>query len=602
MNIRCLGAKVLYGNLSRTRCQIIQPVRLYQKFRGPKRNTRNNSRDSNPKEKPLSETFSRAKLIEVPFQADAPEVTLADLQNNGLISKFLHNSILDIGFKSLTPVQQKSIGPILENESQDVITRAKTGTGKTFAFLIPMFQHLINTKREDRPSVKFVIVAPTRDLAFQINAEAKRIQKQHPVLKRFRSLVLVGGTNFASGVRELIRERPKVVIGTPGRLLDVISRYQRSFNRVDVKVLDEADRLLEIGFQQDLEKISNVLNEMNEKGPNHMRTLLFSATLDAKVQDLSQNIMGKDECLFLDTVDKNEPQAHEKIAQSATISENLGKSTLATLDHIKKQVRANSNYKAILFTPTIKFTTLVSDLLKDQKDIKVPILEFHGRKDQKARSRMVQNFKRDTSGILVCTDVAARGLDFPDIAEVLQIGVPSLLPQYIHRIGRTARAGKTGKATLFISEDEAPFLQTLAKEAHIFIKDQHDYQPDAEALEKFASNFKNYEELNDALISTIAYYRSNARNYGFNDRAIVRQIAGSYGTLLNDKKAKLPISSNTLEKLGLKNIRSTSNMFDVHESLHGKPRGRDTESNNYEENGYRGRRGRRERRDRKSVV
>lgn len=590
MDIRCLGTKISYGSLLRIRCQIIKPVRLYQKFGGRKPSSRNNFRSSISESRSSLKSFPQAKLIEVPFETGAPEVTLDHLKNSGLIGKDVHDSILNIGFTGLTPVQQKAIGPILQNESQDVITRAKTGTGKTFAFLIPMFQHLINTRRDNPAAIKYVIVAPTRDLALQIETETRKIQVAHPILRRFHSLTLVGGTNFASGVTNLIRRRPQVVIATPGRLLDVLQRYEKHFKLVDVKVLDEADRLLEIGFQQDLEKISSILNQVNENGPNHTRTLLFSATLDAKVQNLSQSIMGKDECLFLDTVDKNEPQAHEKISQSAIISENLGYSVLAAMDHVRTQVHANPNYKAILFTPTIKFTTLISELLHVQKDITVPILEFHGKKAQNVRTKMVQKFKRDPSGVLVCTDIAARGLDFPDVAEVLQIGVPALLPQYIHRIGRTARAGKEGKAILFMSKEEVPFLQRLSEEAQIVIKDHKDYEPTLSTIEEFASEFTNYEELVDALISTIAYYRTNARGYGFNDNRILRQIAESYGTLLNDKEMKLPISSNTLQKLGLNNNRFTSETFDIHGSYHGKPQGRDIPANTYQGGTHRSRR------------
>ncbi|GAV47891.1 hypothetical protein ZYGR_0I01870 [Zygosaccharomyces rouxii] len=594
MNTRCLGAKISLGSILKTRCQIIRPVRFYQKFGDRKVSSRNDFRPSPSESRSSPRNFPRAKLIEVPFEANTPEVTLAQLKNNGLIGGDLHDCIVNIGFTGLTPVQQKAIRPILENQSQDVITRAKTGTGKTFAFLIPMFQHLINTKRENPSAVKYVIVAPTRDLALQIEMETRRIQAAHPVLKRFHSLTLVGGTNFAASVTDLIRRKPQVVIATPGRLLDILQRYEKHFKQVDVKVLDEADRLLEIGFQQDLEKISSILNKINETGPDHIRTLLFSATLDAKVQDLSQSIMGKDECLFLDTVDKNEPQAHEKISQSAVIAENLGHSILATMDHVKRQVLANPNYKAILFTPTIKCTTLISELLHAQQDVAVPILEFHGKKTQNVRTKMVQKFKRDRSGILVCTDVAARGLDFPDVGEVLQIGVPAIMSQYIHRIGRTARAGKTGKAVLFMSKEEVPFLQKLAKGAQIIIKDQEDYEPDMSTIEEFASGFTDSEELVDALISAIAFYRSNAKGYGFNDNRILGQLAGSYGSLLNDKEARLPISSNTLEKLGLSNNRVALEAFDIHGSYHGKPRSRDGQSSSYrgdrdgQSNSYRG--------------
>lgn len=581
MYLRCVKARIPWKSLLKTRCSTIRPVRFYQGFGGRNGGYRNDRKPPlHPGNRPVR-NFPRAKLIEVPFEANAPEVTVGQLKDNGLLARDLHDSVLQMGFERLTAVQQKAIGPILENKSQDVITRAKTGTGKTFAFLIPMFQHLINTKRENPSAVKYVIVAPTRDLALQIETETKRIQNTHPTLRRFRSLTLVGGTNFGSGVNNLVRRKPQIVIATPGRLLDVLNSYDKYFKQVNVKVLDEADRLLEIGFQQDLEKISKILNEINESGSNHIRTLLFSATLDAKVQDLSQSIMGKDECLFLDTVDKNEPQAHEKIYQSAVISQNLGHCILATMDHVKNQILENPNYKVILFTPTIKFTTLVSELLHDRIGRNIPVLEFHGKKNQIARTKMVQKFKHDASGILVCTDVAARGLDFPDVKEVLQIGVPAMLPQYIHRIGRTARAGKTGKAVLFMSEGEVPFLQRLAEEAHIVIRDQTDYEPSVDAVKEFASQFDDHEKLVDTFISTIAYYRTNARGYGLNDNTILEQIAESYGILLDDKDAKLPVSASMLERLGLANNRTALRTLEVHGLSRGKPRDKDAQSDTY---------------------
>ena len=223
-----------------------------------------------------------------------------------------------MNFPGLTPVQQRTIKPILTTStSDDVIARAKTGTGKTFAFLIPMFQHLINTKLDSQNMVKCVIVAPTRDLALQIEAEVKKIHDNNYGLKKFGCVSLVGGTNFGMAMRKMDQLRPNIIIGTPGRLIDVMDKYSdKFFKYVDFKILDEADRLLEIGFKEDLEYISSTLNRINAVGKDHIRTLLFSATLDEKVQVLANNIMNKEQCLFLDTVDKNEPEAHEKIDQA----------------------------------------------------------------------------------------------------------------------------------------------------------------------------------------------------------------------------------------------------------------------------------------------
>ncbi|CDF87745.1 BN860_13498g1_1 [Zygosaccharomyces bailii CLIB 213] len=565
MFLRCGSAKIPLQLCARTRSLFITSVRFYNgrggRYEGERKSPRSRSRFSDT---PVS--LKKAKLIQIPFEENAAEVTLDELKDEGLIGKDVHESITRLGFEGLTPVQQKSIGPILKNEQQDVIARAKTGTGKTFAFLIPMFQHLINTRMENPFAVKYVIVAPTRDLALQIQTETQRVQSMNPTLKKFNSLTLVGGTNFGTSINNLVRRRPQIIIATPGRLLDVLRDYNKYFTHIDVKVLDEADRLLEIGFQQDLERISETFNKLNDNSEDHIRTLLFSATLDTKVQDLSANIMGKSECLFLDTVDKNEPQAHEKIAQSVVITPNLAHSIHAMVDHIKREVQSNPSYKAILFTPTIKLTSFISETLHSLLGRSLPILEFHGKKTQMARTKMVHRFKRDHSGILVCTDVAARGLDFPDVGEVLQLGVPPQTPQYIHRIGRTARAGKEGKATLFICESETPFLQYLAKKERINIEDQTEFKASEESIEELAKKLYDDEKLIDAFISAIAYYRANGRVFGFNDNRILSQIAESYGTLLNDRDRKIPVSANLLEKLGLSRNRVVQDMLNVQRS------------------------------------
>ncbi|EHN08166.1 Mss116p [Saccharomyces cerevisiae x Saccharomyces kudriavzevii VIN7] len=339
-------------------------------------------------------TFS--KLIHVPKEDNSKEVTLDSLLEEGVLDKEIHKAITRMEFPGLTPVQQKTIKPILSSEDHDVIARAKTGTGKTFAFLIPIFQHLINTKFDSQYMVKAVIVAPTRDLALQIEAEVKKIHDMNYGLKKYACVSLVGGTDFRAAMNKMNKLRPNIVIATPGRLIDVLEKYSNKFFRfVDYKVLDEADRLLEIGFRDDLETISGILNEKNSKSADNIKTLLFSATLDDKVQKLANNIMNKKECLFLDTVDKNEPEAHERIDQSVVISEKFANSIFAAVEHIKKQIKErDSNYKAIIFAPTVKFTSFLCSILKNEFKKDLPILEFHGKITQNKRTSLVKRFKK----------------------------------------------------------------------------------------------------------------------------------------------------------------------------------------------------------------
>lgn len=506
-----------------------------------------------------------AKLIRVPDGETVTEVTLDQLKEEQIIDKELHKSIDRMGFPDLTKVQQKTIKPILANQENDVIARAKTGTGKTFAFLIPIFQHLINTKFDSQYMVKSVIVAPTRDLALQIEAEVKKIHKNNYGLKKYECVSLVGGTNFGSAIRRMEKLRPNIVIATPGRLMDVMEKYgPKFFKFVDFKVLDEADRLLEIGFKEDLEKISNMLNELNSKDPKHIRTLLFSATLDEKVQKLSNRIMNKENCLFIDTVDKNEPEAHEKIAQSMVVSKHFSDNIYASFSHIKAQIVENPEYKGILFTPTVKFTKFISRILKRELYDSLPVFEFHGQIDQKRRTNIVRQFKEKKSGLLICTDVGARGMDFPNVQEVLQIGLPSELLNYVHRIGRTARSGKEGASTLFISEPEMPFLRRLEEETRIVITNKTEFTPERKDIEEFSKKIEFPEDLSESLISLISFYRSCVKSYGLQEKKVLPDLAATYGTLLNEPGRKIPVGSrHFLEKLGLSRNPITRNMFEI---------------------------------------
>ncbi|CAI4056911.1 hypothetical protein SUVZ_02G3170 [Saccharomyces uvarum] len=574
---------VLLKNCSRVNCEVSK--RLYhdgdrdqnnfgryqkndgnRRPRNPRFNSRPRTRSRDDDDEVHFDKSTFSKLIHVPKDENSKEVTLDSLLEEGVLDKELHKAITRMEFASLTPVQQKTIKPILSSEDHDVIARAKTGTGKTFAFLIPIFQHLINTKLDSQYMVKAVIVAPTRDLALQIEAEVKKIHDMNYGLKKFGCVSLVGGTDFRAAMDKMNKLRPNIVIATPGRLIDVLERTSNKFFRfVDYKVLDEADRLLEIGFRDDLETISGILNEKNSKSTDNIKTLLFSATLDDKVQKLANNIMNKKECLFLDTVDKNEPEAHERIDQSVVISKKFADNIFAAVEHIKKQItERDSNYKAIIFAPTVKFTSFLCGILQNEFKKKLPILEFHGKITQNKRTSIVKRFKKDESGILVCTDVGARGMDFPNVHEVLQVGVPSELANYIHRIGRTARSGKEGASVLFICKDELPFVKELENVKNITIAKQETYEPSEEIkTEVLEALSQEAEDLSDVIVSLISSYRSCIKEYRFSERHILPEIASTYGILSNDPELKIPVSRRFLEKLGLSRSPIGRAMFEI---------------------------------------
>lgn len=505
------------------------------------------------------------KIVVVPKEENTTEITLDMLMEENVINSMLHESISRMGFDSLTPVQQKTIKPILENKNIDVITRAKTGTGKTFAFLIPLFEHMLRSKAESQNMVRAVIMAPTRDLALQIEEEVKKIHKNNYALKKFDCMSLVGGTNYSESIRKLRKKRPNIVIATPGRMIATLEEYGNEFFKfVDFKVLDEADRLLEIGFKEDLEHISNTLNNISEIGKDHIRTLMFSATLDDKVQTLANDIMNKDECLFLDTVDKNEPEAHENIDQSVVISNHFAQSIYATIEHLKKKTAEDPNYKAILFAPTVKLTKFVSDIIQKELDRSFQVYEFHGKVDQRRRTNLVRIFKSVNAGLLVCTDVGARGMDFPNVTEVLQLGVPTELSNYIHRIGRTARAGKEGASIMFLCKDELPFIDVLSRTKNIVIENQSEYEPSQEIVDEVSKIIHSKEELAEVIFSVLSCYRACATEYNFNQRKITPELTSTYGFLLNDPELKIPIYSRSfLEKMGYSRHPMLNEMFDL---------------------------------------
>lgn len=496
------------------------------------------------------EVFKSKSFKVTTLDADSftQEVTVDSLVEEKLLSPKIQLAFKNMKFESLTPVQQRTIKPILTSK-HDVVAKAKTGTGKTLAFLIPLFQKLLTDRTDERRGVKAVIIAPTRDLALQISNEIRKIQSCNKALRVFRYSTLIGGTNVNKSYFELLEDEPEIVVGTPGRINDMLERLDRVFKNVDFKVLDEADTLLQIGFQRELSSISKKLNETNAIGEDHIRTMLFSATMDKNVQELAATVMNKDECLFIDTVDKNDSEAHEKIDQKLIITERFSDSLVGMIEEIQEQVSEKNNFKAILFLPTVRFVDFFSDLLSDVINKRINIIKFHGRIDQKKRTRLVEKFKQTNHGIFVCTDVGARGMHFPAVEHVYQLGVPTCLPNYVHRIGRTARAGEKGSATIFLCRDELKFIDELKKTTNIVIKNQADYEPKDPALkDEIIDSISYNNDFTAALKTIIAFYTGVRKEYAFNSKIVVN-VTKAFAELSKNPHAKLPFTPSELSNV-----------------------------------------------------
>ncbi|KAH3902062.1 related to ATP-dependent RNA helicase MSS116, mitochondrial [Saccharomycodes ludwigii] len=484
-------------------------------------------------------------------------VHIDSLKDANLLDASIHKALDRQGFRTLTPVQSKAIIPILSQVDSDIITRAKTGTGKTLAFLIPIFQHLVKTRRESQYMVRAIIVAPTRDLAIQIENEIEKVfYKNNYGLQKFETQLLIGGTNLRESIKRMEKKRPNIVVATPGRLKDVLSDERvakRFFKFVDFKVFDEADTLLEVGFREEMEEISDMLNEINENGLNHIRTLLFSATFNDKVEALSNKLMRKENNTFIDTVDENEPEVQEKVDQHVTITSNLALNILSSLEYIKKNMDTQ-NSKIIVFCPSTKFTSLYGTLLTKVSEGKFPVYTLHGKLQQNTRTNIVARFKKqDTNnsrgnrnrnsnntsgGVLVCTDVGARGMDYPNINQVVQVGVPTKLANYIHRIGRTARAGKTGKSMLFLTKAETNFLDALSEIKQVTIENQQKVSSfEDEQIKDVVCKVlaKDIDLTDEAFTTILGFYKGVTKEYRLNFEHLCKDVGLSYTELLRER-------------------------------------------------------------------
>lgn len=356
-------------------------------------------------------------------------------------------------FECLTMVQDATLPAILKGK--DVLAKAKTGTGKTVAFLLPSVEHisLKDRERSNPKNISMLVISPTRELAAQISKEAEMLLSCHPNLK---ALTMYGGTNINSERKRLESSRIDILVATPGRLIDHLENTPVLLKRLkpSILVLDEADQLLEMGFRREIEKIIKYL-------PQERQTLLFSATMPQSVQKVAGLALRHDH-EFIDTVDED-TETNVQVAQGymvTSMDDQMG--ILATL--LQQETEKDKNAKIIVFFTTARLTQYTASLMEKMRVLSADIFEIHSRKSQSAREKASASFRNARSAILFTSDVSARGVDYPDVSLVLQVGIPASAEQYIHRLGRTARAGKEGKGLLLVNDFEKSFVtKALAK-------------------------------------------------------------------------------------------------------------------------------------------
>ena len=360
-----------------------------------------------------------------------------NFQTLGLIEPLL-KAIQEEGYTTPTPIQAESIPIVLEGK--DLLGCAQTGTGKTAAFTLPILQLLVKSKtQERRKKIRSLIVTPTRELAIQIG-ESFNAYGRHTGLN---CTVIFGGVGQGPQVTAL-KNGADVVIATPGRLLDLMNQGHLNIREVEIFVLDEADRMLDMGFVHDVKKLLAVL-------PKKRQSLFFSATMPPEIVSLANSILFHPLKVSVTPVSSTV----DIIVQSVYFVDKVNKNAL--LIEILKNTAIKT---ALVFTRTKHGADKVVNLLI-KNNIKAEAI--HGNKAQKARQRALTNFKAQTTRVLVATDIAARGIDVDELAYVVNYEIPNIPETYVHRIGRTGRAGAGGTAISFCDAEERAFLKDIEK-------------------------------------------------------------------------------------------------------------------------------------------
>jgi len=351
------------------------------------------------------------------------------------LSEALLKAVSKKGYTTPSPIQQKAIPPILEGK--DVLASAQTGTGKTAGFTLPLL-HLLseNPKQKFRP-IRALILTPTRELAAQVYANVK----EYSEFLNLRSAFIFGGVNQKPQAATM-RQGVDILVATPGRLLDLQNQGLLSLKRVEIFVLDEADRMLDMGFLRDIQKVIDMM-------PEKRQNLMFSATFSKDIKKLAHGIL-------------NHPVQVEATPENTTVEAIAQKVYRVAKD--KKtgliiKLITDGNWKQVLVFTRTKHgaNRLCEKMVKSG----ITAAAIHGNKSQGARTKALAGFKNGTVRVLVATDIAARGLDIPLLPHVINFELPNISEDYVHRIGRTGRAGASGEALSLVSADETTFLRDI---------------------------------------------------------------------------------------------------------------------------------------------
>ena len=410
------------------------------------------------------------------------------------LSEALLKAISKKGYTTPSPIQQKAIPLVLQGK--DVLASAQTGTGKTAGFTLPLLHILSENPKEKFRPIRALILTPTRELAAQVYANVK----EYSEFLNLRSAVIFGGVNQKPQAAT-IRQGVDVLVATPGRLLDLHNQGLLSLKRVEIFVLDEADRMLDMGFLRDIERVINVM-------PAKRQNLMFSATFSKDIRKLANGIL-------------NHPAQVEATPENSTvdaISQKVYRVAKGLKTDLVIKLISEGNWKQVLVFTRTKHGA--NNLCKKMISAGITAAAIHGNKSQGARTKALAGFKDSSVRVLVATDIAARGLDIPLLPHVINFEIPNISEDYVHRIGRTGRAGASGEAISLVSADETTFLRDIEKLVGMKIPMEiiEGFEPDPNASTEPIKQGKGRQQPNSRPRNSNSGNSNRSGNKGSNSR------------------------------------------------------------------------------------
>ena len=452
-------------------------------------------------------------------------------------------------FTYMTHVQATCIDPI--QQGTDCLAKSKTGTGKTLAFLIPSVETI---RSQGKAHISILVLAPTRELATQIAVEARKLLTFHAGAK---VVVFVGGTNITGDRRAISGNTVTVLVATPGRLIDHIDTtpgFCESLAHIKVLVLDEADRLLDMGFKPSIDKILRNLPPKDSR-----QTLLFSATIPPSVIEIARNAL-RPGYVTIDTTGlakDDSGSTHLHVHQELVVARFEDFITTVAAVLYEQISLCPDGYKMLVFFTTARVTGLMAELFTAAG---FNIVEMHSRKSQSYRTKASEKFRTGRNILMFSSDVTARGMDYPGVTFVLQVGLTDK-EQYIHRLGRTARAGKEGKGMLVLSDFEERHMRRELKDLPLhsvplsrldsFFEQSRSSFPSY--IERYLKDSEHIKTAQQAYIAWLGFFNSNLRRVGF-DKVMVVQMANRFATEILLLPTQPSILKKTVGKMGLKGV------------------------------------------------